>query len=345
MNFVKFHIKIKLHFYLPPKARIMFQRLKMKRCQTFFTFFSLFVVHPSVGQIMNYDGKGNRVKASSEQISIIVNKKADKKTESATPSISLPGIIGSVISLGVDVVKSVISAQEAKYTATYTATKSENELMYLRNHSNESSADLNIESINIARMFVRDDSAKVQAFDLELAPIVESNSGLFRFKVQRLSIPYTKAKVKKDGKGGKMINMSFTIKLDALWKEPGGSTKQDSSAHAKGSSASIVSGDNSFQIKTATLGESSILITSIYPGRDFLVDQDYYSGWFQLIPATALKYANGENKWRVGYYTLTVTVKEANPYAVDAKKLSDFFSATNPDISTLLKQLIPNSSK
>ena len=283
-------------------------------------------------QVMSYGPSGNKIKSSGEQIQIIVNKPEGTKRSGAAV-ISLPGVIGSVINLGLDFVKTVSASKAAKYTAIYTCVKSESELIALTNKNNLSSAVLNIDSINIFRMIVNDKRKTETACDIVLVPRIQANSGLFRFKIERLYLPYSKAKIKKAGSAGKMIDLSVTIKMEAFWQDASASTPSDT---AKKSSL----------IKTAVLGESTILLTSVLPGGDFPLDgQDCYSGWFQPIPLSALKFADAENNFKVGSYSITVTVKEANPYGIKAKELSDFLSTSNPDIGTFLKQFFPIPSK
>jgi hypothetical protein len=283
-------------------------------------------------QLPNYDGFGKNHPASSEIVSISISKKEGNKSKSGSGAISLPGVIGSFINIGIDVTKLILTQQEEKYTATYNSSKSETGLVYLQEESKISSADLNIDSINIIRIISMEDFSKETACDIVLIPVIDKTSGLFRLKIQRIFIPFSKAKIKKGGLNGKTIDMNITIKIDCLWKEQLTSPKSDTS-------------DLAFQIKSATLGESIITISGVHPGANFMVEDNLYSGWFQLLPVNALKFANSENKYSVGNYSITATIKEANPYAINSKKIADYFSASSSNIETFLKQFLPPNSK
>jgi hypothetical protein len=83
-----------------------------------------------------------------------------------------------------------------------------------------------------------------------LVPAVEPHTGLFRFRVDSLIFPYSKAKIKKWGKYGKTIDVSIDIKLEAYWKEV--------VAGSSGNKKIVVSDTTGFTLKSGTLGESTI---------------------------------------------------------------------------------------
>ena len=294
-------------------------------------------------QLVNYGSNGTRVSASGEKVCIQIEKKADHGNKALLGPISFSGVVGSVIGLAIDVTKSILSTAEAKYTATYSAGKSENELIYFHKPGDPSSADLNIERVIVTRSFLNGNGDSVLGCQFYLSTDMPDNSGLFRFHLDSLNLPYSKAKIKKSGSRGKRIDLSITIKLDAFWqdamaKEP---TTPSSSAVTKAVSSTT---ENSSQMKTGTLGETTFFVHSVIPEGKIRLPNDSYSGWYQLLPATALKFGNAENKWKVGNYTLTVTVKEANPYGINAKNMADFFSTSGTDLGSFLKQFFPNPS-
>lgn len=310
-----------------------------------FIFASLCIsLQSTSAQITSYNSKGNKISSSSENILIVVNKPAEL-ARGGMPAISLPGVATNIVSVALEIGKTIASNQEAKYAASYSATTSETDLLALRNPQKPSSVFLNIDSINIIREIVSNASLAETACDIVLVPKIQSTSGLFRFKVERLFIPYTKAKIKRFGRGGKMIDLSITIKLDALWQEPTSEKISDSSKQTKAIPSSRSPNDSSYQIKTAALGESTIFISSVIPGGNFPLERDIYSGWFQLIPNTSLKYSNPENNYKVGEYSLSITVNEVNPYESRAKDFVTLANAATPDINTAIKQILSPTAK
>lgn len=294
-------------------------------------------------QLMNYDNNGERVEAAGEKVSMIIEKKADHGNKALVGPISFSGIIGGVIGLSIDITKSILNADEQKYTGTYTATKSENQLIYFHKDGDATTADLNIQRLIVTRSFLNLKGDSVMACQFYLSTNMPDNSGLFRFKLDSLNLQFAKAKIKKVGSGGKRIDLSITIKLDALWQD--GAIKDTTPASHATSIQTQTTAETSSIMKTATLGETTIFVSSISPEGKIRIANDCYSGWYQLLPVTALKYANAENKWKVGNYVVTVTVKEANPYGLKAKDMADFFNTTGTDLGSFLKQFFPDPSK
>jgi hypothetical protein len=310
-----------------------------------FTILAFILAGKLDAQIINYDKSGTYMRSSGESISVVVAKKANSTNKALIGPVSFPGVIGSVIGLGVDIGKAILTSQQKKYTATYTASKSESELIYFHSAGNSSTADLNIDNIAVTRSFLDDNGKFVEACHFSLEAEKQANSGLFRFKLDTLSLSYTKAKIKKGGKMGKRVDMQITLKLDALWQDAINTSNIDSNKRATSQQQVATKDLNSFQIKSATLGESTILIPAVAPEGPIKLNDSYYSGWYQLLPSTALKYADAENNWKVGNYIITITVKEANPYSISATAISDFFNSSGNDIGTLLKQFFTDSTK
>jgi len=281
----------------------------------------------SFTQLANYTPQGSKSNISGEKIIITINKQSDQINRSPLAPLSLPDILTNFVSLGVNTVKTIISHQQEKYTAIYASNTSDNGLIYIPDPSRPKAAALNIHSIEVRRMT---DDATI-ATEIVIKPEVEPQSGLFRLKVSELNMPFTKAKIKKAGHQGKTIDVSISIKIDAMWKESG--------------NKSGVVDSNDYTIKTATLGDYNILVPGIKPGKSVVLTQNYFSGWYQLIPRDAMKFATEESGWKTGWYTVTINVKEANPFALSSKQLSDFLNPTSSDISTFLKSFIPANAK
>ncbi|HVY75897.1 MAG TPA: hypothetical protein VG890_13755, partial [Puia sp.] len=83
----------------------------------------------------------------------------------------------------------------------------------------------------------------------------------------------------------------------------------------------------------------------IRPIGSNVLRSQFYSGWFQMLPSSPVKNAQMKNFKGLGNYTLTITVKEANPYGITSKQLSDFLNGASPDINNLIKQIFLTTSK
>jgi hypothetical protein len=317
---------------------------KMKMLVFLLVFFivNFTVIDNCNAQIKNYTSNRGIIKASDEQINIVVD--TSKSTRAPSGAISFPGVIGSVVSLGISAGKAILSAQDEKYTSTYSGTCSGEKLIVVPSPYAGNQGFLNIDSVRIIRSMIFADLTNEVASEIVLVPIVQSSSGMFRFKIQRINLIASKAKIKKN-KSGQLLDLSITIKLEAIYQESSGTLKEDSSAHNIGNNPSTSKDTNGFTFKTATLGESTIIVAALKPEGPAILQNDYFSNWFQPIPASAFKFANSKNKGGIGNFLISVTVKEANPSGISAKKLSDFFSATSPDINNLIKQFFPSTTK
>ena len=101
-----------------------------------------------------------------------------------------------------------------------------------------------------------------------------------------------------------------------------------------------------YTIKTATLGDASLVLSGIRPGHPVdLHSAGFKTSWFQLPPLAAMAFANEENHYSAVYFNVSVTIKEANPYGVTAKKLADFLSSNSSDILSTIKSLLPQAPK
>jgi hypothetical protein len=284
-------------------------------------------------QLVSYKKDGARIRYGKETTLITVHPETrDKNFRSTATPISLPSVLPGIIGAGFSITKTLLAQQQEKYTATYNASQTGIGLVLLTDTANVQSAAINIKTIDIARVMNRDETA----MQVTLRPVPEPHTGLFRFQVDTLRFHYAKAKIKKWGRYGKTIDISVDVKLEAYWKEP--------ATGASNGNKSAKTDTSGFVLKSGSLGESTILIAGITPTDqdEVYLDKPYYSGWFQTLPATALSFATVESDWKTGWYTLTVTIKEANPYGITSKQYSDFFSAASTDLSTLIKSFVPS---
>ena len=284
---------------------------------------------PVAAQLKSYSLDSGLIKSSTERVEIFVEPAA--VTRSAGPAISLPGVLGSFLTFGVNGVKTVLSTEQEKYTASYTGMVTGTHLMEI----NTPSVFLNIEAVHITRTLLFPDLTEEMASEIVLVPQVDFESGLFRFLIKSINMTASKAKIKRNGKWGKTLDLSLNIKLESIWQENATQSKNDSAPKT----------DSSISYKSAVLGESTILIPGVKPNGPNAVRAQFYSGWFQMISSSAIKYAQMKNLTGIGNYTLTITVKEANPYGISSKKLSDFLNGTSPDINNLIKQILPAANK
>jgi len=301
----------------------------MHRLSIWIALLVLFFAPNSYAQLIKYSPAGEKISVKSDQLFIYIDHNSDKSTMSGIAPLSLPNIVNSFLGSSLNIVKSLLTKEQEKFSATYSATKTEKGLIYLSKPNNPSSAMLDISSISIDRMTDSRDSA----LHILLVPQCEPRSGLFRFTLIELYEPFTKAKIRHAGKTGKTVDLSIDVKLDAIWKEA--SNKSEGQPE-------------SYELKSSTLGQSTILVPNVTPGtRCHFRKEDgrYLSGWYQTLPYGSIKYADSSSGWKTGWYTITVTIKEANPYAYTSKQLSDFLASNGVDIATFLKQFFPSNGK
>jgi hypothetical protein len=228
-------------------------------------------------------GKPN-ITGVDESISITVDPAKDG-TRGASIGYLLPGLVGNLVTTGLDLIKSALSNEEQKYTATYSGSTTGNDLMKVLPDSNGTRAILNMDSVHVIRKIVQSNLTSLLETEIVLVPEFDKATSLFRFKLSRLFMDGSKAKVKKLGKKGKVLDLNIEIKLDAIWKEPQTTSNGDSTKPRaeKGSSGK----DSAFTYKSATLGSSSIMVNKIQPKGVNIIRDDFYSGWFQLLPSSA----------------------------------------------------------
>ncbi|HMG68367.1 MAG TPA: hypothetical protein VK588_11805 [Chitinophagaceae bacterium] len=271
------------------------------------TVFIFFFVN-TFCQLNNYDKDGNKTKLASEKIAISITT-PQERTEAGGFLLST---IENILPIGINAVKTAMSNRQESFTATYSGNLSGNKLMV----KNEF---LNLETIIIKRNTIDNNNNPLTASQIILK--VEQDGAAFRFSTKEIDFDRSKARIKKHGNKGKTIDLNIDIRVDALWK-----VYDDKKP-------------NQFSLKSSTLGESSITVNGIRPG-DHNTDV-INSNWFQMIPS-APDGVTSELRGR-GWYNITVTVKEANPYGVTSKKIADFFSSNSGDLSTLIKGFLESS--
>jgi len=305
-----------------------------------FLFFFLSANIVAQCQIKAYSLTSKNIEGSDETVQILIDPIA-RNTKGGN-QISLVGVLANTLTAGINLIKISLSREEQKYTATYTSSLTGTNLMLKAPGSKNNSAILNIDSIHIIRSIIKSDLTSHKVTEIVLIPQFDYQTGLYRFRLSRLNMFGSKAKVKKLGHKGKLLDISIDIKLDAIWKEISSISKADTSHVAKANEKST---DTAFSYKTGTLGSSSILVTKISPVGVNIIRDDFYSGWFQPLPTEAFKIGDNKAWLEIGNYALSITVKEANPFAIEAKKLNDFLSGSSGDINTLIKQFLPNAGK
>jgi hypothetical protein len=316
--------------------------LKVMPLTRTFTIICLLLLESQVGhaQTKAYRiGKPN-ISGVDESISIIIDT-SKGISRGGSVGYVLPGLVGNIISTGIDLIKIALSNEEQKYTATYSGSITGSNLMRMLPNAKETKAILNIDSIHIIRNIVMPDMTSQPVTEIVLVPEFDKATGLFRFKLARLFMEGSKAKIKKTGKKGKLVDLNIEIKLEAIWKELQITSKEDSEKLAAENDTSLK--ESTFNYKSATLGSSSIVVNKITPKGANIIRDNFYSGWFQLLPSSAFKAVNRDNKGDVGNYTLTISIKEANPYGVSAQKLTGFLNSGSTDISSIIKQLLPST--
>jgi hypothetical protein len=304
-------------------------------------------------QLDNFDGDGHKTKLASEKIVVSVKKLHVK--EAAAPSFLLSNA-SSLVGLGIGLVKTALDKRSQSFTATYSGTLTDESLTFFDDSTFTPFSLKVLRNTSEKEGETPDYSASMIALSVSK----EENDGVFRFRLDSIALTRAKARITKSlHSAGKTVAINIDIKIKVLYRDEvkadtvSGKASDDSTD--KRAKPTEVKTATSYTLKSATLGESSITVSSIRPGsttKDFSTETDnsFYSDWFQLIPAPqqtkdAKKLTAGKRYNRC-WTTITVTVKEANPYGVEAGKISDFFSSNSSDVTSFLNALISgNSSK
>jgi|SRR5688572_8787 len=264
----------------------------------------------SVAQQVSFDSEGKKIKYVSEKIEVTVEKPAEKKDASPV----LASALGSIVKLGVGAVQAHLNAKQESYTATYNGRATGKP--FLRDNAN-----LDMNKVTVKRLIVREGGGNAEEAAL-ITLGVEQDGSVFRFKTEKIKIDLAKARIKKSGNRGKTVDLNIDIKVDAIWME-----------YDKDKESS--------KLESATVGNSSITINTVKPGTT--VTDANYSDWFKMIPP-AHKNVTSQLKER-GWYTITITIKEANPYGVNSKKMAEFFKENSETITTLIQGFLPKADE
>lgn len=252
-------------------------------------------------QITNFDGNGKKVKSVSESVIISIDTFPREKI---SPHIA--GIIGSIagplVNFAAGVITSHLKNREASFTAQYQGFCSANS--FYRD------GNFNIDKINITRKIWVDNQEK------EAGRIVlkaERDAQLFRLKIDSVLLYYSRARIRDNQD---RLSLDIDIEIIGNWREM--NSKDD------------------IHIKSASLGKSSIVVNNISPGANAIAPA-VYSDWFLMIPLSLPADKLGSSGW----YSILVTVKEANARGISAKKIYDFFHDNGAKMSDLIEALAP----
>ncbi len=270
----------------------------------------LWLVMPCAkAQIRNYDAEGKSRKALYERVLISYSRpffNPGPLSYSMLAPVAV-GVLNAGIGLGVDLLDKSLSRRAEKFASQY-----EGKLVGDDFFSN--GGGVTATSLHIARI------AKLKGGDRELVMShldfqVEQGANAFRFRLDSCLLTRSKAKVKKLGQLGKTVDLNIQIQIDAIWTE---------SDKAKST------------IKSGTLGSASLTVPNVVLGTSFPTTSlpPMYSDWIPFFPANATDIR----------YTLSVVVKEANPYGLKAKEQSAYFSTAGNGLTKLLQSLLKDSN-
>jgi len=255
--------------------------------------------------LRNFDKKGKKIRLKKEQVRLeVVPKQHHDNIVGLTPA-SPASIINGVIPLIVDITKSALAARKASYTATYSASC-----------SGEYSGSLDGQNIRLTRSIIQKNESTAQIAIKTLFSIHE-HTGMFNIQIDSLDFNYSKARIRRRKNLGKGIDISYDIKITGYWT---------SYSDPKDNTSPIT-------LNSATLGESTIILFGLVPGSNQMDDLlKNNSDWFQIIP----KSISGTPNW----YTINITVKEANPDGLSSTDASSFFQNNTSDISSFLQTIL-----
>lgn len=133
-------------------------------------------------------------------------------------AVGLTSLLGSAVSLGTNLVKTMIAKDKAKYTATYSFGLSD--LYFYDQLSTESVFDpvgMQFGGFTLIRTFRNEagqtDTALIARFELDTAQANEIiNNSIFRIRLADLDLRYAKAKISKGQKKNLDLDFEFTFK-------------------------------------------------------------------------------------------------------------------------------------
>lgn len=157
--------------------------------------------------------------------------------------------------------------------------------------------------------FERSYSPSNKILHVELTPESSIDGRAFRYKLETLNLIYSEARANKKKP---IINFEFDIKLSGFTK-------------------------NEEKITKADIGQSSITFEGAKFDNENNISPktEAYSGWFPILPPDQGQ-GIGEN------YEIELTVKEANPGILKAKKIREFFDDNGEKLQEAAKVIIQN---
>jgi hypothetical protein len=276
--------------------------------------FFLFVFNHAFSQLTNFGSDGKKLKILTETDSSIVvtNLNLPNFVPNAVPLVL--GAIEAGVGVGLDVTQAALTKREEGFTATYTSMYTDSSFLY--------NNQFHLDELKFYRLFTTEKDAKKKIAS-EITLKFKPSNNLFRLKLESLLLNYSKARIKKCGKSGRTIDISIGIEINGIWTDYKGSTSS---------------------LKSATLGASSIIIPGIKPGgKEYDFSQtnsnNLYSDWYQMIPFAPEKTPESRNSR--GYYTITITIREANAAAIGSNNLVTFLNSNSSDISKFIKSFLP----
>jgi len=166
---------------------------------------------------------------------------------------------------------------------------------------------INLPNMTYTKQILKDgETEKKDAVKFTLEPFQSQDGKAFRYKLTALKMNYSEARANTKHSS---LNLEIDVKFSAFVETEGKYTKSD-------------------------LGQSSITVTGVEFDTNS-VTGTYYTGWFPVLPREETSNPSGN-------YEIELTVKEANPGAISAKKIAQFFEDNGEKIQETSKIIIEN---
>lgn len=165
--------------------------------------------------------------------------------------------------------------------------------------------NINLPNLVYTKQILKEgETVKKDAIKFTLEPFQSQDGKAFRYKLTGLMLNFSEARANSKHPS---LNLEIDIKFSAFVETDGKYTKTD-------------------------LGQSSITVT----GVAFDVNSaGEYTGWFPVLPREETSNPSGN-------YEIELTIKEANPGSLSAKKISKFFEDNGEKIQETSKIIIEN---
>jgi len=231
----------------------------------------------------------------------------------------LPGLIGAVATIGIDIYK----AEHDKKVATYSATTNNSASFGLKSSEvddfNGGKKYIEIKRYGLDKLTNNPDEKNLlETYDIDIVKI----NGALKFTLTKFKIIYSKAFVKKE----EYIAVGLDIKLTAGT----GSASADTSAKGKSTSA------------TNNLGEGTIkipLTQTVASNGDFVEINNS-----TIVNPIVFPMLKGNSDGTPTIVTFTVTLTEANISRLKSSVVDGLLKNNSSDITSLIKAFFPSSS-